>query len=111
MQMASPQNQEEYDNLGSLLQYFNDPWNSVTIAGYRSEENEQDWVVNDVNINYEINWNDGEPNNGGSGEYCLGELLFFSISYPSYHYKKRSSINFDIENMIFQRWKTRVLLG
>lgn len=72
--MASPQNQAEYENIGKLLQRFSDDWDSVSIAGYRSEENNDDWVVNNNKMNYEIDWNEGEPNNHGEGEDCIGML-------------------------------------
>lgn len=70
--MASPKNQAEYDNLGRLLQEFNDKWNSVSIAGYRSDDNESEWVVSNRKPNYEMEWGDGEPNNRGESEDCIG---------------------------------------
>ncbi len=76
MQMISPINQAEYDNLRNLLlQQFNnvtDHYDSVAIGGYRSEENNKDWVVHNNKVEYEMDWNDGEPNNYYHDENCLG---------------------------------------
>ncbi|XP_037037353.1 macrophage mannose receptor 1-like [Bradysia coprophila] len=71
MQMVSPINQSEYDYLGSVLQKFNDEWNSVSIAGYRSDEKESEWVTSDGQLNYEMVWNRGEPNNHNGAENCV----------------------------------------
>lgn len=72
MQMLWPKNQAEYDNLGKLLQTFNNVWNSVSIAGYRSEENEEDWLVSNNKLNFTLDWNEGEPNNHYQIENCIG---------------------------------------
>lgn len=73
MKMISPKNQAEYDNLRNLLPKFDDEWSSVAMAGYRSEENAIDWVVFNDKINFEIDWNEGEPNNVQEEENCISE--------------------------------------
>lgn len=78
MQMVSPINQAEYDNLRNLLQQkFSDVRDCVAIGGYRSDENPHDWVVSNNKIEYEMNWNDGQPDNYRGGENCLG--LYFGL--------------------------------
>ncbi|KAG4076870.1 hypothetical protein HA402_008456 [Bradysia odoriphaga] len=72
MRMISPKSQAEYDNLKSLLLKLNDEWHSVSIAGYRSNEKESEWVDSDGRVNYEIVWNYPEPsNNRYRGEHCI----------------------------------------
>lgn len=73
MILASPRNQDEYDNIGHLLRDYNEQWDLVAIAGYRSETNNNVWVHSNGKINYTIDWNSGEPNNDAGVEDCIGK--------------------------------------
>lgn len=78
MILAAPQSQSEFDRLKRLLlaaEYI--PWGRASIAGYRSEEKTKEWYDSSQLINYAIDWNDGEPNNSGGKENCLGRMKFF----------------------------------
>lgn len=74
MNLASPQNQEEYDNLRNLLRNSTAEWGHVIIAGYRSEEDKKTWVTSDNKIKYSIDWYFDEPNNADGQENCIGEV-------------------------------------
>lgn len=73
MILASPQSQDEFDQLSALLAGLQTKWDHVAIAGYRSEENNKEWVSAGERINYQIKWSDGEPNNANGNEHCIGE--------------------------------------
>lgn len=73
MTLASPQSQAEFDQLKKLLfAAENIPWTHAVIAGYRSEEKTKKWLDSTHEIKYGIDWNDGEPNNSGNRENCIG---------------------------------------
>ncbi|KAG4076871.1 hypothetical protein HA402_008457 [Bradysia odoriphaga] len=71
MQMVSPRNQAEYDNLVKMLEKFDDEWNSVSIAGYRTDDEESEWVVFGEKVSYEMDWKDGQPDNRDDVEHCI----------------------------------------
>lgn len=72
MVLASPQSQDEFDGLQKLLRSFYIDWTHLTVAGFRSEINERDWVDEESSIKYEIDWLPGEPKNE-NGENCIGK--------------------------------------
>lgn len=74
MNLVSPKNQKEFDNLRSLLRDSTPNWGRVAISGFRSEENKNDWVASGRKLNYSVNWYAGEPNNFDGVENCIGNL-------------------------------------
>lgn len=69
MILASPQSQQEYDNLKNLLRNVTFEWENAAIAGYKS--NRDVWLDSGDKLNYEINWGVGEPNDAKNTEYCI----------------------------------------
>lgn len=73
MILAAPQSQAEFEQLKKLLLTAeNVDWSHATIAGYRSEEKTKNWIDSAHEIRFEFDWNDGEPNNSGGRENCIG---------------------------------------
>ena len=69
MILASPQSQQEYDNLKNLLRKVTFEWENAAIAGYKSDRDV--WLDSGNKLNYEINWGVGEPNDAKKTEYCI----------------------------------------
>lgn len=77
MILAAPQSHFEFDALKRLLfAAENVPWGHATIAGYRSEEKTKEWSDATHEIKYAVDWNEGEPNNAGNRENCIGRMRF-----------------------------------
>lgn len=73
MILASPQSQDEYDNLKKSWKNFvenKNYKNDVGIAGYLSSFKSL-WYDSGDKLNYKISWAYGEPNNGRRNEYCM----------------------------------------
>jgi len=71
MRIASPQNQDEFENLHHLLRIVPLGLDDIVIAGYRSEENGNDWVSSNNNLNYDVEWSDDQPSNANSDKHCI----------------------------------------
>lgn len=75
MILAAPQDQSEYDNLKHLVKDLNHREISATIAGYRSEENKNLWIIGGKKLNFDVTWGHGEPNNANDRENCYSKSL------------------------------------
>lgn len=75
MILASPNDQDEYDRIRSLVSNHNSPWIDAYIAGYRSEEDHDVWLDSKDQLNYRIAWMGGEPNDGEGKENCIGKNI------------------------------------
>ena len=67
--LASVHSDEEESDLASIL---DDSGDRIWI-GYNDMRSEGTWIWTDGSINdedFEINWNDGEPNNSGGDQHC-----------------------------------------
>lgn len=82
MSIASPKDALEYYHLSALLKNSAD-WRDTIIAGYRSEENEIDWVDFNNKINYGLDWYENEPDNAGSGDHCIGMVKLYFMDHLS----------------------------
>lgn len=74
MILAAPQDQSEYDNLKKLSKKLNVDDFEAAISGYRSKLNDRLWLINGKEVNFVIDWFDGEPkpNKPYSDEHCYG---------------------------------------
>lgn len=71
MVLASPENQEEYDNLRVLLKQTRAEWNHLQIELYLSEENKNVWMSRGEEINVSLSFIRGQPDNYLGKEDCL----------------------------------------
>lgn len=78
MTLASPKNQDEFDRLRSLLREDRS-WDGLSMAGYRSEEFFRQWNDASGELNYNVVWNSGEPNNAGGRENCMSKNNFHNL--------------------------------
>jgi hypothetical protein len=75
MTLASPQSQEEYENLRFLWKVHQNgeafKWkDNAAIAGYLSS-NTKIWSESGEKLRYNVTWARGEPNNVKGNEYCM----------------------------------------
>ena len=75
MTLASPQSQEEYDNLISIWKFYKNSefseWKDNTaIAGYLAYKTKI-WSESGEKLPYNITWAVGEPNNADGNENCM----------------------------------------
>lgn len=73
MDLASPQNQKEYDFIQKALGTFKSTWNDIRIGIYRSETNSKEWVTSTNKVDFKIDWAPNEPN-GETSEHNAGKL-------------------------------------
>ena len=71
MKLATPQNQEEYTNLRSLLRDKTNKYDNLLIEAYRSEKDESVWMSSGKKINYTINFDQFYFNDANWRESCL----------------------------------------
>lgn len=70
MVFASPENQQEYDNLRDLMQEHDNP--AAAIAAFRSELDNEIWIDGQGKLlNYIMKWAEGEPSNLYGNEHCV----------------------------------------
>lgn len=69
MKLAAPQDQSEFNNLVTNLENVQFEWQNAAIAGYLGDENV--WSDSGKELNYDITWGQGEPNNLKGDESCL----------------------------------------
>lgn len=71
MTLASPRDQSEYDNIKNLLKKTQHSWNRVFIEAYRSKNDKRIWLRGGDKVNYNINFEDNQPDNFRNVENCL----------------------------------------
>ncbi len=75
MSLAQFEDKEEQDHVLDLLKKgrpFNvKPFNFIFVGGKKTSSGQWQWIGGNKPINYEINWNHGEPNNALGNENCL----------------------------------------
>lgn len=69
MILASPQTQDEFENLQVLLRNAKFDWQNAAISGYRMSGD--NWADTGDRLPYKFNWTVGEPNNAKGNEHCL----------------------------------------
>lgn len=84
MKLASPRNQDEYNNLRDLMLWSNERIEQVHVEIYRSTRNESVWMTGGSNVNFNIVFEDGQPDNYKGKENCLmfTGFLAYSNDYP-----------------------------
>lgn len=76
MILAAPQNQDEYDRLKYLAGIHPNAADIyAAIAVTRSELNKNLWLSSGKEINFNLTWADGEPNNVYDNEHCVGNQI------------------------------------
>lgn len=71
MTLASPRDQSEYDNIKNLLNETQHSWNRVFIEAYLSKNDRKIWLSGGGKVNYNISFEDGQPDNFRNVESCL----------------------------------------
>lgn len=94
MTLAKPRDQSEYDNLKNKVNAHRMIGAYFAIAGYRSDNNSNLWLIGGKERNFKPDWHYGEPYNMNGDEHCSGNALLkdrpkniltdISCSFPSF---------------------------
>lgn len=74
MILAAPQNEHEFVDIERQVQAVMEKKKIyITIAGFRSETNNELWISGGKKLNFNVNWHHGQPDNRYEMEHCYGK--------------------------------------